>query len=121
MFNDNVIKGVIVFSGIVIILMIIPMFAYFITTILTVPFMLLGSIIFGDNEISVIIVSIISISMFLAILLYTEYRYISSVSSNFFKKRLSKEGREKRDAKKARKERKMEGLFDIIETIKPEK
>jgi Na+-transporting methylmalonyl-CoA/oxaloacetate decarboxylase gamma subunit len=120
MFNEKFIQGVLIFSGITIVLLIIPMLAYFITTMLTIPFMLLGSIIFGD-EVSEIVVALISISIFLTILLYTEYRYLTSVSRSFFSKRLTKEGREKRDAKKAIKEKKIEGLFDIIETISDEK
>ena len=120
MFNEKFIQGVMIFSGIVIALLIIPMLAYFITTMLTIPLMMLGSIIFGAEE-SAVLVALISIAMFLTILLYTEYRYISDVSRTFFRRRLTKEGREKRDARKARKEKKMEGLFDVIETMSTEK
>ena len=116
MYNDKVIQAVLIFSGISIILLIIPMLAYFFAYILTILILWFGTIIFGD-DLNELVVSIIFISMLLTITLYVEYRYIGDILRKFFGRRLTKEGREKRDEKKATKEKKMEDLFDVMDKI----
>ncbi|MHA1911050.1 MAG: hypothetical protein ACTSYA_05060 [Candidatus Kariarchaeaceae archaeon] len=115
MFNEKIIQGVIIFSGITIILILIPLMAYFMTTILTIIVMWLGSLFFSDDIDNII--SIISIFIFIIIVISIEYRYISDISRSFFRRRLSKQEQKDREDKKELKEKKMEGLFDTLESI----
>jgi hypothetical protein len=116
MFNEKVIQGILIFSGISIILLIIPMLAFFITYILWILILWIGTLIFGDN-LSDEAMGIISLAILIVTVLYIEYRYIGDILRKFFGRRLSKEEREKSDAKMEAKKRKMEGLFDAMDEI----